>query len=471
MERNRTEFEQARRKRARKRLLRRLGVLAAMGVVILVALVAREFLYQADLTTRLRDFFASLQSGPGYPVEAQLGEQVDLYPFGKDLAVVTESALSVYNDTAKENFTVRHGYKNPICVTNGNRILTFDRGGKQLRVDSHSKALWSLELEDGQIFSASMAQNGALGVVTSSSQYQREVAVYDSHFRAIWRWYTENLATDLALSDDGQQLAVSSVNAENGQLVSQVILLKTDDDQPEATITFQDQLVVGLSFNSKGQVAVLTDRQAALYNQRGEELQRVDFGGGKLRNFHLSQGDFIFVLDDHGDNTQLTLYSLRDGMEVQNAVPLEQGASQLTVGADGIYLLGERAIYAFSLDLDQSAVMERQDCRCLAAVEGSLYGATTSQLIRLPTLSQQLLQDVEDRQAQSDAASSDAPSQEESSSQEGEEAPEEEPSQAPSESGETASGDQEDSSSPPGEEEPSSQEEDSQYQPIIEDRP
>ena len=152
--RERTEFEQARRKRAQKRLLRRLGILAVIGVVVALALAARTFLYEADLTTRLQDFFASLRSGPGYPVEADLGGEADLYPLGRDIALVTESTLTIYTPSAKESASFRHGYSNPLCVTNDNRILTFDRGGRQLRVDSHSANLWTLQLEDGQIFSA-----------------------------------------------------------------------------------------------------------------------------------------------------------------------------------------------------------------------------------------------------------------------------------------------------------------------------
>ncbi|HIY09334.1 MAG TPA: hypothetical protein H9680_08355 [Firmicutes bacterium] len=479
--RERTEFEQARRKRAQKRLLRRLGILAVIGAVVALALAARTFLYEADLTTRLQDFFASLRSGPGYPVEADLGGEADLYSLGRDIALVTESTLTIYTPSAKESASFRHGYSNPLCITNDNRILTFDRGGRQLRVDSHSANLWTLQLEDGQIFSAAMAENGTVALCRSSSQYQREITVYDSHFQEIWHWYTEQMVVDVALNGDGSQLAVHEVTAENGELVSMVTLLSTDDDQPEASIPFRGQLVMGLSFNSQGQVAILTDRQAALYNQRGEEISSWSFGGRQLRHFFLEDGELIFVLDDHGDNTQLTLHTLTDGFRQENSVSLENAASQMTVGSDAIYFLGEWGIDAYSRDLQQSAHLDRQDSRVIVAAGGQLYGATATQLIQLPTLSQQLLEDAGNPSSSAQGPASDEAAPEASSEAEGENSSEgEAPAEDGSSAGEEREGEEASSADSSSSEENSSSEaesseegtpEEGTYQPPVEDRP
>ena len=180
-----------------------------------------------------------------------------------------------------------------------------------------------------------------------------------------------------------------------------------------------------------------------------------------------------FVLDDHGDNTQLTLYSLRDGMQKSASADLPHSVVQMAVGTDSIYLLGERDICAYSRDLDQNTTMERQDCRALAAVDGNLYGATTSQLIHLPSFSQQLLQDIEDQQSAAEEASKPQDEASQPASSEEQPASGEEESQSSSSQDEESGSSGEESSGSDGssEESSSGEESSSQYQPVVEDRP
>ena len=90
--RERTEFEQARRKRAQKRLLRRLGILAVIGAVVALALAARTFLYEADLTTRLQDFFASPPRQPDSYDSIVVAAGLRKSLVGMDLYVQLQSA-------------------------------------------------------------------------------------------------------------------------------------------------------------------------------------------------------------------------------------------------------------------------------------------------------------------------------------------------------------------------------------------
>ena len=148
----------------------------------------------------------------------------------------------------------------------------------------------------------------------------------------------------------------------------------------------------------------------------------------------------------------------------------------MTVGSDAIYFLGEWGIDAYSRDLQQSAHLDRQDSRVIVAAGGQLYGATATQLIQLPTLSQQLLEDAGNPSSSAQGPASDEAAPEASSEAEGEsssegEAPAEDGSSAGEERASSVDSSSSEESSPEAESSEEGTPEEGTYQPPVEDRP
>lgn len=414
-----SEFELVRKRRAQQRFLKRASLLGLLVVAGLALYAGWDALMRIDLTTRIEDLVASLSPGPGYPLEQREGRIKALQPLGGDLVVLADADLSVYNATGKETLQVQHGFRNPICRTAGDRVLTFDRGGKQLRVDSRSKPLYSLELQKN-IYTAALSAEGSLAVAYASDQHQAVVTVFDRRFEEFpdvdgnkmgyWTWSTNNMVLDLAFCPKGDKLAVSSVDASAGELKSTITLLSTDKDTPDGEITFTDELVLSMSLDKNDRLHILTDRQAALYDSKGKLVDRMDFDRQTLRNFvNVDGGTMFFVLDDHGDNTQLTLWSLSDDFREKNSAALGAPVETMKWAGGDLYLLLDSGLFSYSPDLAQVVPLDPRSSLDIQPAGKSLYGTSSSQIQLLSTAPLVTEPDPdEDKPVDSGAAPSDA---------------------------------------------------------------
>ncbi len=380
-----TEFDRLRKQKARRRFFKRLFVLTLLTAAVGLALVLREDISNLGVGTRLADLYLSWRPGMQYPAEAPSGRVVALAAMGSDLVVLGDTNLNLYNSTARRMASYQHGYKNPILRTAGDRVLTFDRGGRQLRVDCRSKALFS-ENGDRNILSADLAPNGTLAVLRSSVRYQAEAAVYDRQFNRFFVWYTSvGTVLDVSLERQGQGMAVSAVAAEAGLLYSVVTCLRFDSETPVAEIVLEDQLVVSMTYTDAGNLQILTDRQALLYDPQGNRLASYDYEGALLGRFiNSSDGKVFLVLDNLGDGGILTLVSLDEELRQAGSVRLAGQALGLVYGQQKLYLLAENGIFSYGAGLNRPTQVPLDEAYLIQPAQDALYGVTAEQIIRQP---------------------------------------------------------------------------------------
>ena len=378
-----TEFELLRKQKARRRFFKRLLVLTLMTLAIALAIVLREDISNLGLGNRIADLYASWRPGMDYPVEVPAGRVVSLSALGQDLAVLGDTNLYLYNTTARRMASYQHGYKSPILRTAGDRALTFDRGGRQFRVDSRSKPLFS---ENGSqtIFSANLSPDGTMAVLRSSTRYQAEAVVYDRQFNPFFYWYTSvGPVLDVCLDQQGQGMAVSAVSASEGLLYSLVTCLRFDSEKPVAEITLQDQLVLSMTYTETGNLQVLTDRQALLFSPDGKELASFDYDGAQLGRFvNSSQGYLFFVLDSLGDGGSLRLVALGPELQELGSAGLTSKAVGLAYDHNRLYLLAENGVYTYDTALKQATELPLSGIYAIQPAGNALYGVTAEQILR-----------------------------------------------------------------------------------------
>ena len=378
-----TEFDLIRKQKARRRFFKRLLVLSLMTLAIALAIVLREDISNLGLGNRIADLYASWRPGMDYPVEVPAGRVVSLSALGQDLAVLGDTNLYLYNTTARRMASYQHGYKNPILRTAGDRALTFDRGGKQLRVDSRSKPLYS---ENGgqTIYSANLSPDGTMAVLRSSTRYQAEAVVYDRQFNPFFYWYTSvGPVLDVCLDQLGQGMAVSAVSASEGLLYSLVTCLRFDSETPVAEITLQDQLVLSMTYTKAGNLQVLTDQQALLFSPDGKELASFDYDGAQLGRFvNSNDGYLFFVLDNLGDGGSLRLVALGPELQELGSTQLSSKAMGLAYGDHRIFLLAENGVYAYDIALKSADELPLSDVYAFQPAGQALYGVTAEKILR-----------------------------------------------------------------------------------------
>jgi len=178
-----SQFDKLRKKRRRKRLFRRTVAAAVLAALAAAAVFAVTVVYQLDLRSQLENYAASLRGGGGFPVALDGMTVHRLLPMGKDVAVVTSAGTYIYNSSGARINSCLNNYRTPQARAAGGKILTYDLGGADLRVDNKAKQLHALTVKGGSLLAADIAQNGAIAVAQTGVGVDAMVLAYNPELK------------------------------------------------------------------------------------------------------------------------------------------------------------------------------------------------------------------------------------------------------------------------------------------------
>ncbi|MBR5559642.1 MAG: hypothetical protein IKU72_05295 [Oscillospiraceae bacterium] len=374
------ELAKVRKQRQRKRFWQRVAALVLACAAVWGVLFLRKDIARLELGMRLSDLMASYSSGNGYPVDLPSGRVLNTAAVGKDFALLTDTNLNLYNSQGKLTGIYEHGYTTPICLANGDRVLTYDRGGKRLRVDSRSQQLFSKEL-DYSIVTANIASSGHIAVVSDAKYYENCITVYDSEYDEIYIRETARLITGVALETKGGGMATADLNAVGGRLDSTVTFFSFTSEEPVASVVLSDQVVLSMEFVGREEpvLQVITDQQALVINQQGRIIASFGFDGLFVNRFANNKAGGIFLLlDELGDGNRLQLMSLDSSLNLLGSVHIEERVQDMRIGDGFLCLYSGGKISCWSRDLSQSQNMDIQGWYNIQPAGQNLYGITAN---------------------------------------------------------------------------------------------
>ncbi len=349
------ELAKVRRQRQRKRFWHRVLALILACAAVWGLLFLRKDIARLDLGMKLSDLLASYSTGSGYPVELPAGQVINTAALGKDLALLTDTNLSLYNSQGKLTGIYEHGCTTPICLANGDRVLTYDRGGKHLRIDSRSRQLFAEKLEQN-ISVANIASSGHIAVVTDAKYYESCITVYDREYDEIYIRETSAMITGVSLETMGGGMAVASIDAVGGRLDSTVTLFDFTREDPIASLELADQVVLSMEYigRESTDLQIITDQQALVIDRSGKVQASYDFDGLFVNRFANNKDGGIFLLLDHlGDGNRLQLVSLDEKLDLLGSIALQERVQDMRLGDGFLCLYAGGVITCYSPDLGQ----------------------------------------------------------------------------------------------------------------------
>lgn len=372
------ELAKARRKKKRRRFLHKALALLLVAAAVWGLLFLRKDIARLDFGMRFSDLMASYSTGNGYPAELPAGKVVDLAPLGKDMVLLTDTMLMLYNSNGKCTGAYEHGYTTPICLTSGDRVLTFDRGGKRFRVDSRSSELFDGTAEY-TISTADLSSSGHVAVVSGAKYFQNSITVYDAAYDKIYIRDTADLITDVCLENKGGGMAAASLDAVNGRLDSTVTFFSFAQEDPVAQVCLEDELVLSMAFvgRSSDTLQVITDRRALLVDRSGSITADYSFDDLFVNRFVNSKnGGIYLLLDQLGDGNRLELVALDAALEPTGSLPLESRVQDMRLGDQFLCLFAAGDITCYTTDLSRSFATGLEDCYHFQPAGQYLYGIT-----------------------------------------------------------------------------------------------
>ena len=344
----RIEYIEAARQRLRSRRLRRtilLVVLVAAVVIYLTGVVNTSVMALEDLADTVR---IALMPERGFPQQTGTGAVYQVEQLGGSFVVLGEDGCAVYSHSGTKLNNIGTGYARPALAAGKNSFVLYNRSGSELRVESRTRELYSRQT-DGDLYLCALSDGGQLAVVTDDVRKLALVTVYDSSRTEELTWSlttTEGIPMRMDFSPDGSQLAVATLTAQEGQVVSNLYLLNLRAGNPQLMTSESGSTPLDLEWLSNGRLLAVYDTHAALYGSDGSQLARREFGGAAVAGLSAANGG-LAVLFGSGQSSSVVLMDGSLDIQYEGTVPTAHGIAR---GSDAFYLLCDSSVECFGLD-------------------------------------------------------------------------------------------------------------------------
>ena len=300
---SREELRRRRRQKARRRMLRRLTALLLVGVLTVVLWQNWDTLAPDKLLARWQD--SMTDSGDGWPVDIAGASVTGLTRAASYTVAVSDSYLTYYNDRGGEANRYPCNYAAPLLRSAGRYVLLAQQNGQQARLSTRSLQLAEVTAPE-KIIAVALNEKGQFAVLTQGTQgYTVQVTVYDRKGVPLYSRSRNLLATDVALSADGRQVALLSVEAENGVLHSVVEAFSLSSTDAEALISYtaQDTLLYRLAYQRNGRLAAVGENGALVLDNSGNPPEIYSAGDGRVLGYAAGDNCLALAVRRYGDTT------------------------------------------------------------------------------------------------------------------------------------------------------------------------
>ena len=344
----RVEYIAAARRRARNRRLRRTAVLVALVaavVIYLTGIVNTSVMVLEDLTDSAR---IALSPRQGFPQQTGAGDVYQAESLGGSFVVLGAEGCAVLAEGGARLNTVGAGYARPALAAGGNSFVLYSRAGRELRVESRTRELYTRQT-GGDIFLCALSRGGELAVATDDARRFALLTVYDAHREELLTWSmttSEGVPMRMEFSPDGTQLAIATLTAQDGQVCSNLYLLNLRAGAPQLLASEAGSTPLALAWQSNARLLAVWDSHAALYGSDGSAKARYDFGGAAVVSVSTENGGAA-VLFSSGQSCDVLLLDGSLNIQYQGAAPTAHGIAR---GPAGYYLLCDSSVECFALD-------------------------------------------------------------------------------------------------------------------------
>lgn len=316
-----------------------LKVIAAVIVVLLLIIIAAAQFGGVTFST-MSDYISAaisgIGSGDGYPYSVSGVNIYDMGVTNSDLVLVYDDSVKVLDSTAKEISVLGHSFDHPAADFNSGRILLYDSGDKNFRVQSKTRILYEKQL-DYMILTGAMGKDGSAAIASRADGAESMLTVYDSRCREmfVWKCAKEHIVS-CDISDNGKNYAVSVMGVENGTVYSKVYIFNKKNTEPTGSFEYTDSAVSSVKFLSNNTLMVVGNNVCEVIENNAVK-EKIDVSvNTPSRLFVSDSGTAVLVLSKYSSTTQkiVKVYD-KSGTEVFSC---EVNGLVKSVASDGKYV-------------------------------------------------------------------------------------------------------------------------------------
>jgi len=185
----------------------------------------------------------------------------------------------------------------PIISTDGKYALIADKGGKTAHLFNGSKLEKSLTLEENIIISK-VNSNGYSIFITEGDVHRHSAIVVNSSGEEIFKWKSGSMYVVSAdISDNNKDIAISTVNTDNGVMTSNVYMFNVTKDKPFTNEPIPDEVLSAMQFDGSFMYCIGVAK-TYIYNDYGKCIANIDYEDREILNYVISGGTVALLFSD-----------------------------------------------------------------------------------------------------------------------------------------------------------------------------
>ncbi len=237
-----------------------------------------------------------------FPATISGSELYDGYSVGSVIYTLTDTHAEIFTDSGKHLFSRQHDFNSPVLSVSSQRGLIYDAGGKSIYVYNYGKVVDEIKTAN-EIYCAEIGRDGTIAVATKSKGYTCEVQVISKGGDTEFIWYSANeLVNDITLSNDGERLAVATIDTSGGRFLSKVYVFKYSSATPIHEFEYEDTIVLSLNTLSSSHFSIVTDNSVDFIKwKKGYKTEHAN--GYSLNLYRVCGKNNIAVLGNKSNNT------------------------------------------------------------------------------------------------------------------------------------------------------------------------
>ncbi len=297
---------------------------AIVVVVLLLLFVATETFQVGTLSSisdSFKSFLSSISQGDGYPYRISSSSVKDIDMLSSNLFLLTDSSTISLDSSAKEIAKIDHTYANPKMSISNGRAIVYDRSGNRYMIQSRTEKLYSKETDD-KIITCDIGKSGNVAIATLKKDSTSQITVYSGNLsKTIFKWecYSDNIV-DIALSDNGKYMAVATIGALDGEVLSKVYVFDFDYSKALETFKYPGTSIFDVEFSQRDTVVAMGDNLRSVIKNKTERQKDENFNTSTLMRYCMAEnGKSAVLLSEYGSTNLniLKVYS-DDGEEIFN---------------------------------------------------------------------------------------------------------------------------------------------------------
>lgn len=376
--------ERRERKREKDRKTRRIvWIVLAVLVVIIIVMKLCEIDYNQMKSVLSGGTQAVSDKLDGdFPYTLDSSDKVSVQKQGSRLAVLTSSSVSVLDPgDANVEFTSVHGYANPIMKVSDSYLVTFDQGGKKLRLDYSGENLYEINSKTS-VLCADVADNGNVAYATTSEEKRSDVYILSKTQDEKLKYSVSyGFVTNIAVSDNGKKVAFLAMNSQDAKLMSKLYLMNAGDSEPYAEFDISGSTILDIEFDSNKLFVIGNDFLSVV---SGDDMKSV-IKQGSMNTVcfdYMPGGELVLAYNTYNNSTSNSIVRVGSSGSVKSTISVDGTIKDISCSSSEVSVLFSDSIVTYKLSsAEQVSKIECTDLvRSITRMSSSLFVQSQSLL-------------------------------------------------------------------------------------------